>query len=238
MLNEVRRPDARCLAALPIFPLPNAVLLPGMVLPLSVFEPRYIDLVDHVLRRGCQVGVPLLRPGYEEDYKGRPEIEPVFGVGRVLSHHVLPDGRRFVRLQGLGRVRLIEELAPRASFREVACEVLREDKPMALDLIELLAAQVERIASSLGDEDAEAVRALLKIPDTRLMIYAVAAFVPNVDPDGPTDLCNGRCPRLELQQRCLAAETTDERVRLLLDGSVDISHDLSESGAFPVAVLN
>jgi len=238
MLDQARRPNALCLAALPIFPLPNAVLLPGMVLPLSVFEPRYIDLIDHVLRKGCQIGVPLLRPGYEEDYDGRPEIEPVFGVGRVLSHHVLPDGRRFVRLQGLGRVRLIEELAPRAPFREVACEVLREDRPVNLEHLELLAAQVELIASSLGDEDAEAVRALLKIPDPRLMVYAVAAFVPNVDPDTPMGICNGRCPRLELQQRCIAAETTDERVRLLLDGSGDISHDLSESGAFPVAVLN
>jgi Lon protease-like protein len=182
--------------------------------------------------------VPLLCPGYKEDYDGLPEIEPIFGVGRVLSHHVLPDGHRFIRLQGLGRVRLVEELAPRASFREVACEVLREDKPVGLEHLELLAAQVELIASSLGDEDAEAVRALLKIPDARLMVYAVAAFVPNVDPDAKVNGCNGRCPRLELQQRCLAAETTDERVRLLLDDSGNISHDLSESGAFPVAVLN
>jgi Lon protease-like protein len=238
MPDQVRRPDARCIAALPIFPLPNAVLLPGMVLPLSVFESRYIDLIDHVLRQGCQIGVPLLRPGYEEDYEGRPEIEPVFGVGRVLSHHVLPDGRRFVRLQGLGRVHLLEELAPRAPFREVTCEILREDEPRGHKALELLAAQVERIASSLGDEDAEAVRALLEIPDPRLMVYAVAAFVPNIDPDARLDECNGRCPRLELQQQCLAAETTDERVRLLIDGSMNISHDLSESGAFPVAVLN
>jgi hypothetical protein len=54
--------SAQVLSSLPIFPLPNVVLLPGMVLPLNVFEPRYLELVDFVREHGQHIGVPLLRP--------------------------------------------------------------------------------------------------------------------------------------------------------------------------------
>ena len=124
MLDDDHAPRDEVLEALPIFPLPNAVLLPGMVLPLNVFEPRYLDLVDHVLDNGQFVGVPLLRPGFEEEYEGSPAVEEVFGAGRLLSHQPLPDGRRFIRLEGMRRVRLVEELDNGKSFRQVRTELL------------------------------------------------------------------------------------------------------------------
>ena len=62
MLKANAIPDRQILASLPIFPLPNVVLLPGMVLPLNIFEPRYLDLVDFVRTHGQHIGVPLLCP--------------------------------------------------------------------------------------------------------------------------------------------------------------------------------
>lgn len=238
MLDEARRPAPDVLAALPIFPLPNAVLLPGMVLPLNVFESRYLDLVDHALEHGEHVGIPMLKPGYEASYAGRPAIEPVFGVGKLVAHKHLQDGRRFIRVECIGRALALRELAPRTTFREVVCELLPEEEPAVVQGLEVLKAQVERIALTLDDEDAEVLDAVRQIPDPRVMIYAIAAIVPNVDPTFGVDGGNGRCPRLELQQRILDAETSDDRVRLLLDHSASLCTELGESGRFPVAAYN
>lgn len=238
MLDDDRSPPAEVLAALPIFPLPNAVLLPGMVLPLNVFEPRYLELVDHVLQGGRHIGVPLLQPGFEQRYDDRPEIEPVFGVGRLLSHQRLPDGRRFIRLEGLRRVRALNELEPRASFREVSVELLPEEPPRDRHQLEILKAQLERIGGTLRADDEQLVESVLRVPDTRIMIYAIAAIVPTLGLMPDLAPLGGRSSLVDLQQRCLEADDADERVETLLDCSALICDELSESGSFPRTMLN
>jgi Lon protease-like protein len=231
-------PDAEVLDALPIFPLPNTVLLPGMVLPLNVFEPRYLELVDHV-ERGGHIGVPLLRPGYEDDYEGRPDIEPVFGIGRLVSHQRLPNGRRFIRLEGLGRVRLRHELPPRASFREVCVAPMLEDEPDDHHQLDVLRAQLERICSTLDTEDEHLVLSVLQMPDARLMTYALTAILPTLGYGTFGDrFIGGRPTLLDLQQRCLEAETADDRVSALLSCFCGICDDLGDSGRFPRYVWN
>ena len=180
-------PRPEVLAALPIFPLPNAVLLPGMVLPLNVFEPRYLELVDFALDNDQHVGVPLLRPGFEEDYEGRPDFEEVFGIGRMLSHQPLPDGRRFIRLEGLRRVQAIRELSTGGAFRQVQAELLPEGSPEDDYQLEVLKAQLERIAGTLRPDDQQLVSAIVRIPDDRMLVYAAAAILPTLGllPDVP-----------------------------------------------------
>jgi hypothetical protein len=237
MLDDEGAPGPDVLAALPIFPLPNAVLLPGMVLPLNVFEPRYLALVDHALHNGQHIGVPLLRPGFEANYEGRPEVEAVFGVGRLLSHQRLPDGRRFIRLEGLRRVRSLSEVANETCFRQVRVSLLPEDDPEDDLQLEVLKAQLERIAGTLRPDDQQLVTSILRIPDCRVLVYAVAAIVPTLGllPDARLD---GRSPLLELQQRCLESETADERVANLLECSAAICDVLSDTGRFPRTMLN
>lgn len=237
MLDDDRIPSAEVLQALPIFPLPNAVLLPGMMLPLNVFEPRYLALVDHVLARTRMIGVPLLRPGYESEYEGRPAIESVFGVGRMVSHHRLPDGRRFIRLEGLRRVRAVRELAPRAPFRELEAELLPEERPSDAHQLEVLKAQLERISVTLRPEDQQIIESILGIPDSRTLIYAVAAIVPTLSMM-PEPLVAGRSAFLDLQQQCLDAETADGRVAYLLEAAASVCGRLQDSGRFPRMVLN
>ena len=94
---------------IPLFPLPNVVLFPGVYLPLHIFEPRYRTMVVDALDGDRLIGMVLLRPGFEEDYEGRP---PVFGVGcaGVITHHErLPDGRFNIVLQGTERFRIQDE---------------------------------------------------------------------------------------------------------------------------------
>ena len=238
MLRRDDLPPRDVLSALPIFPLPNVVLLPGMVLPLNVFEPRYLELVDHVLAGGRHIGVPLLRPGYEADYEGRPPIEPVFGIGRLLAHHRIPDGRRFIRLEGLGRVRLARELPARRSFREVEVVPLAEEEPEDREAIEILRAQIERIAA-LCPDDGEMIGSLLSIPDPRIFAYAVSALLPSLDlllgaPIGSSS----RCPQVDILQRSLAAESTDARIKYLVERTGGAISGLARSQSLGERLLN
>jgi uncharacterized protein len=239
MLDDDRRPDAAVLAALPVFPLPNAVLLPGMILPLNVFEPRYLELCDHVLQSGGHLGIPLLRPGFERGYDGRPELEPVLGLGRLLSHQRLPDGRRFIRVEGLGRVRLLHELPPRARFRELSVEVLPEPRPTDAHQLEVLKAQLERIAGTLDGDDEQMVQSVLRIVDPRVMLYAITAIMPTLGFLAHGDrVSNGGPALLELQQRCLGVDDADARVEALVACAAGICDELGESDRFPRSMLN
>ena len=115
------------LSELPLFPLPNVVFFPGMLLPLNVFEPRYLELITHCLEHDRVVAIPLLKPGYKENYEGRPPIHSVVGAGVISGHRVLEDGRMTVVLKGLERLRIIEELPPNQSFRLARAERVLEE---------------------------------------------------------------------------------------------------------------
>ncbi len=225
------------LAAVPIFPLPNAVLLPGMVLPLNVFEPRYLDLVDHALAGTQYIGVPLLRPGYENDYEGRPETEAVFGVGRLTSHQRLPDGRRFIRLAGQRRVRRVRELDPEHEFRLVHCEVLPEEEPTDADAVAVLHAQLERIASTLRSDDAQLIDSVLRIPDPRISLYATAAVMPTLGLV-PGNTSSQHSAMLAMQQAALDADSADARVAVLSEFAAQLCERLLDDGRIPRKLLN
>jgi Lon protease-like protein len=95
---------------IPLFPLPNAVLFPGVPLPLHIFEPRYREMVRDVERREDKlIGMVLLRGEWRTNYYGRPEIYPVGCAGRMVSVEPLPDGRYNILLQGMREFALVGE---------------------------------------------------------------------------------------------------------------------------------
>jgi Lon protease-like protein len=94
---------------LPLFPLPDTVLFPGMPLPLHVFEPRYRRMVEDALATHRTIGMILLRPGWEPDYEGRPPIFPVGCSGLIARHERLEDGRYHVVLRARSRFRVVAE---------------------------------------------------------------------------------------------------------------------------------
>lgn len=94
---------------IPLFPLPNVVLFPGMPLPLHVFEPRYRAMVEAARDSHRTIGMVLLRAGWEHDYAGRPAVYPVGCAGRMDQCDLLPDGRFNIVLRGLGRFRIAGE---------------------------------------------------------------------------------------------------------------------------------
>ncbi len=217
MLNANAVPGAQVLGTLPIFPLPNVVLLPGMVLPLNVFEPRYLDLVDFVRANDQHIGVPLLRPQPPLGAgSGPPPFEPIFGVGKLVFHVRLPDGRRIIRLEGVCRVRSEREHPLAHRFREVDATALAEPHPQDLEAVAVLRAQVERVAQHCGDER-ESLRSLLAISDVRVLLYALTAFLPSLEllATREGDDLGDRRSLVDLQQQSLVATTSDARAHFL-----------------------
>ena len=110
---------------LPLFPLPNVVLFPGVFLPLHVFEPRYREMVADALASDRLIGMVLLKPGWEHEYEGRPPVYPI-GCSGVITHvDQLPDGRYNIVLRGVERFRIVEEDFGRA-YRLASVESMAE----------------------------------------------------------------------------------------------------------------
>jgi ATP-dependent Lon protease len=113
------------LSELAVFPLPRVVFFPGTPLPLHVFEPRYRALMRDCLKSGRRaMAVTLLKPGYEANYEGRPDMHQVCCVGRIEQHEQLTDGRFNLVLRGLARVRLHELPANDLPYRRANAELL------------------------------------------------------------------------------------------------------------------
>jgi uncharacterized protein len=94
---------------IPIFPLPTVVLFPNVFLPLHIFEPRYRAMVSDALDEDRIIGMVLLRPGWEQDYDGRPPVYPVGCAGLITHAERLSDGRFNIVLQGLEKFRILDE---------------------------------------------------------------------------------------------------------------------------------
>jgi Lon protease-like protein len=115
-------------SAIPVFPLSGALLLPGGRMPLNIFEPRYIQMVDEVIGADRLIGMiqPALDGGTRED--GEPKLCEVGCVGRLTSFAETSDGRYLISLNGVCRFRIAEELEVTTPFRQ--CRIM----PFAADL--------------------------------------------------------------------------------------------------------
>ncbi len=111
------------LAALPIFPLPGTVFFPHTLLPLHVFEPRYRQLTEQVLASHQHLAVVLVDAA---NATAAPrQCARVGGLGRLVHHERLPDGRFHVLLQGVGRVAFDDEVPPEGLlYRRVKARLL------------------------------------------------------------------------------------------------------------------
>ena len=93
---------------IPLFPLSTVVFFPNTLLPLHVFEPRYKQMVSDASKSEKIIGMALLKPGWEANYYGNPEVFDVVGMGRIVSSETFNDGRINIVLYGLKRVKILE----------------------------------------------------------------------------------------------------------------------------------
>ena len=105
---------------LPVFPLPGALLLPRGQMPLNIFEPRYLAMVDAALCAGRVIGMvqPRIAEGGAPDAGETPSLCEVGCAGRITSFAETDDGRYLITLTGLTRFRVVEELETDTPFRK------------------------------------------------------------------------------------------------------------------------
>ncbi len=102
---------------LPLFPLAGALLLPGGQLPLNIFEPRYLQMVDDALAGARMIGMIQPRDGEDE--------APLYAVGcagRIIAFNETEDGRYLVTLSGIRRFRLREEVEVTTPYRQASVD--------------------------------------------------------------------------------------------------------------------
>src|ERR1035437_9633568 len=95
---------------IPLFPLPNCVVFPGVVQPLHIFEPRYQQMMAATLTDQSALAMALLKPGWEKNYYGCPAMYDLLCVGRIVTHEKLDDGAGGAKynllLHGVTRARM------------------------------------------------------------------------------------------------------------------------------------
>ncbi len=104
-------PIAALPTALPVFPLNGVLLLPGGQLPLNIFEPRYIAMVEDALKSDRLIG--MIQPRQGNDAFDAEDDTPLFDIGcagRVTAFEETDDGRYLITLTGLCRFKVVQEL--------------------------------------------------------------------------------------------------------------------------------
>jgi Lon protease-like protein len=106
---------------LKVFPLPGALLLPRSELPLNIFEPRYLAMVDDTLRDGHRL-IGMIQPDISHSRdETRPVLFRVGCVGRITQLAESGDGRYILELTGVSRFKVVEEVTALTAYRQ--CKV-------------------------------------------------------------------------------------------------------------------
>jgi Lon protease-like protein len=113
-----------------LFPLPDLVFFPHVIQPLHIFEPRYRQMTSDALADDHLITLVQLRAGQIENDPSPPAIHPVACLGRIVAAQKLEDGRFNLLLQGVSRIRIVDELPGDKLYRCARVELL-DDQPCA-----------------------------------------------------------------------------------------------------------
>ena len=156
LAERYRRP-ADLPPRIPVFPLRGAILLPRSTLPLNVFEPRYLAMLDDVMAGPRIIGIIQPQGGESKSGEGResPEgksqgLRRVGCAGRVTSYQELDDGRLTIGITGIARFEVIGEAATETPYRIMSVSYDR----FASDL-----------SHGLGEEQVDRVKLLAALKD-------------------------------------------------------------------------
>lgn len=131
---------------IPVFPLDGTLLLPGGQLPLNIFEPRYLNMLDDAMAGDRIIGMVQTRPGGETT---RPVLAAIGCAGRVTSFAETPDGRYVITLTGICRFEVKDELPVRSPYRQVRADFSAFEGDLAVGQHDLPEAEREEFLTAL-----------------------------------------------------------------------------------------
>jgi Lon protease-like protein len=139
-------------AVIPVFPLTGALLLPRARLPLNIFEPRYLAMVEAAMASYRIIGMiqPKI-PGEEEHTTTKPALNAVGCAGRIVEYAETDDGRYLITLLGIARFRVAGERDSETPFRQVAADYSEFARDLKLEPEALAenAAQRDKLVKAL-----------------------------------------------------------------------------------------
>ena len=100
---------------LPVFPLSNFIIFPKTTVPLNIFEPRYIDMINDSMQSDKLIG--MIQPKNSLDKKNRPELYEIGCAGKIISFNETQDGRFLIELKGLTRFKNVKEIETEKKYR-------------------------------------------------------------------------------------------------------------------------
>ena len=110
--NEIKLPDV-----IPIFPLKGVVMFPDTYLPLNIFEPRYLKMIDHAISNENRL-IGMIQPKNSNEKDDRQNFHSVGCAGKIIKFEETDDKRYLITLKGLVRFNLISEKTNDQKFRE------------------------------------------------------------------------------------------------------------------------
>jgi Lon protease-like protein len=117
-INANYRGPADLVEVIPVFPLTGALLLPRGQMPLNIFEPRYLAMVDDALRDGHRL-IGMIQPDVTHSSdRDNPALFHIGCVGRITQFGETGDGRYMLELTGISRFKVVEELVVSTAYRQ------------------------------------------------------------------------------------------------------------------------
>ena len=101
--------------SIPIFPLSNFIIFPKTTVPLNIFEPRYIDMINDSMKSNKMIG--MIQPKNSNNSQKIPELHDVGCLGKITSFRETEDGRFLIELKGLIRFKTVKEIKTEKKYR-------------------------------------------------------------------------------------------------------------------------
>lgn len=188
-------------AVIPVFPLPKVILFPESNLPLNIFEPRYLKMVEDA--RASHGIIGMVQPRTTDDLAGSPDLYNIGGAGRITHCVKTEDDRYLIRLTGVSRFRIEDELSVTTPYRQVMVnwEPFKNDlmppmPPGGFDRVSLMAELKAYLDKRGLEADYEGINAA---PDT-VLINTLSMIIPLT---------------IAEKQALLQAENTNDRAEAL-----------------------
>jgi ATP-dependent Lon protease len=184
---------------IPLFPLPNLVLYPHIVVPLHIFEERYKLMINGCLDAGEAFGLVLLRKGTDEEREDT--IHRVGVTARIVEVERLDQGRMNILCEGERRFR-IYRFTQQKPYWKGSVEFIEDREPPSAESLYEQVAELYRSVASLSATLSGSQEAELSLPDSATDLSFMVSYVLDIDS--------------EEKQKLLEMDSTGERLRMLL----------------------
>jgi Lon protease-like protein len=208
---------------MPVFPLDTAALLPQQVIPLHIFEPRYVQMVEHALDSTGQFAMAVFQGRrWKQEYHGRPPMRAAVCVGQVLEHQRLPQNKYNVLLQGVCRARILREIPPGSEhlYREAMLEPVGIDEAAETKLYGVRERLTELLSEAPLSRLVNAEEIVKRIHDEDIPTAVILELVSFALPT-----------HREVRYRLLAEGDAGERAELIESELVGLQHLIRQAGA-------